>query len=376
MTDADRARAERAIADGLDWDRWLAAAQVHGVRAMCHRHAVAGSIVFPDGVRRALDAGAMRLAQRNLDLTARLRDLLVLFDGAGIRAVPLKGLTLAERVYGASTLRRIGDLDLAVYPADYERAIALLTRNGFEPTLKFPEGYTECEERFSHHRVFAMPGTSYPLELHRHLLSDQHGWVLTLEWAGPLRSASFHGAPALEMSNEALFVYLVLHGSGHAWDRLEWIVAARELLLAGCVRDWDEVTRLARAAHAVRRVGAAIALMESMLGPIPTAPRAPVNRRERRANAAVISAFAQTRGKTGAFARSLAYGVRTDDTLTDTARRVAALLIRPWPQDVRAVPLPPRWWRAYHAVHLARVTGTLSWAAIGAIARRIPGLVR
>lgn len=62
---------------------------------------------------------------------AMLVEALAVLDGAGIQAVPFKGVVFALFVYGDLALRRTGDIDLLVRPADFIKARDLLIRNGY-----------------------------------------------------------------------------------------------------------------------------------------------------------------------------------------------------------------------------------------------------
>jgi hypothetical protein len=58
-------------------------------------------------------------------------ELASLFEVDGIRVLPLKGVTLAKRVYGDLGMRQSNDIDLLVDPADLGRAIELLEPEGW-----------------------------------------------------------------------------------------------------------------------------------------------------------------------------------------------------------------------------------------------------
>ena len=53
-----------------------------------------------------------------------------------ISFAPLKGADLAWRVYPGGALRQKGDIDILIYPDDYNRAITVFERDGWETPYK------------------------------------------------------------------------------------------------------------------------------------------------------------------------------------------------------------------------------------------------
>ncbi len=77
-------------------------------------------------------AAAERTAFSNgLYWRACFRAFLAEIAPSGISCAPLKGLSLAARVYGEEALRMTSDLDVLIDPADFERCRAALERTGF-----------------------------------------------------------------------------------------------------------------------------------------------------------------------------------------------------------------------------------------------------
>ncbi len=78
----------------------------------------------------ALDLARRRGAQVELLALQLQADL----EGAGIRALPLKGTALARNLYGDPGLRIGQDIDLLVGAGDLDRAVEALGRRGFRPS--------------------------------------------------------------------------------------------------------------------------------------------------------------------------------------------------------------------------------------------------
>ena len=136
----ERAAQVRALVDaGLDWDRVLALAARHGLRALLHRHLTR---LAPDGIPAAPLAVLRDYAQKNsafgLLFTGELLRLLAALDADGVEAVPFKGPALAQALYGHLALRQFCDLDILVREADVWRASRSSKRTASSPTPRSP----------------------------------------------------------------------------------------------------------------------------------------------------------------------------------------------------------------------------------------------
>ena len=61
--------------------------------------------------------------------------MLRLLSAAGVRAIPLKGMALADSLYGNFAMRITWDLDLLVPPGEALRARHVLIANGYASPL-------------------------------------------------------------------------------------------------------------------------------------------------------------------------------------------------------------------------------------------------
>src|SRR6266542_3108756 len=68
---------------------------------------------------------------RNAILADDLLRVLAAFRQAGVAAIPVKGIVLAETLYGGLALRSLGDLDVLVRPDDLPAARRSLAALGF-----------------------------------------------------------------------------------------------------------------------------------------------------------------------------------------------------------------------------------------------------
>jgi SAM-dependent methyltransferase len=211
------------------------------------------------------------LTARNLFLTRQLIDVLATLEGAGIDALPYKGPALAVAAYGDLGLRPFADLDIVVSERHALAAKALLES----------EGYRSLIPRTDSERAGRLPRDAYafPLrsadgrvlvEVHWKL---SHSLNLTLEdlLVGveplPLLGSTVRGLGA-----EQLLLVLCVHGTKHAWDRLEWTCSVAHLIRRCPGLDWERVTSQARSFGALRSLALGLVLATRLSGAVVPTP--------------------------------------------------------------------------------------------------------
>lgn len=230
----------------LCWDRVLAQVQVHDVYPLVHRNL---SVFRPPGIpaeiQAELDALARMNGFRNAVLAEELSRALRLMSAAGIPVAPLKGVTLAESLYGDPSLRVCADLDVLVPRAAVARAFALLLDNGYghdeEPLCKQDDVDLLLDSNIEYAFVASKRELRCRLELH---------WDLVWRWPGAgaatddlwreAQSARFFGSPGYALSPEWQLLFLATHLTRHRWQGLKWLIDIHELCAAGTI-DWRKV---------------------------------------------------------------------------------------------------------------------------------------
>jgi hypothetical protein len=160
----------------------------------------------------------------------------------GLDCVPLRGLALAEKLYGANALRPTGDIDLLVRRQNLPVITDLLTGLG----------YAGME-----HRPGFAGSFSYTLEF----VKDRHGWIVvephwTLAYPpftdaldmekvwSRCRRGSVTGVDAWLLSDEDLLVHLCFHilHHGNSTPLLWWKELDLLIRQTGTSLDWDTIT--------------------------------------------------------------------------------------------------------------------------------------
>jgi hypothetical protein len=87
--------------------------------------------VVTEGFRDRVESALAQSRLRAFGFSALTRRVVQSLEGAGIRAVPLKGPTLAAELHGDEALREYADIDVLVARADLDRSAAALALLGW-----------------------------------------------------------------------------------------------------------------------------------------------------------------------------------------------------------------------------------------------------
>lgn len=259
---ADQCRiVHSALSRGIDWQRLLDLAEAHGLLALLFRMLQSEASPFlPAEVETRLWTYQEQLRRKNRVMVAELLEILALFEAKGIAAVPYKGPVLAKEIYGGLDLREFGDLDLLLRPGHVVQARDLLATHGYSPM--FP--LTPALDR----AMLASP-RYYHLALKRQLMVELH-WKTDAEfpavdpgderWWAARPKLHFESREVLGLEDRELVLALLLHGSKHLWEQLNWVAEVSELLGRNPKLDWDWVLRRAESLRARRRVAIGLQL--------------------------------------------------------------------------------------------------------------------
>jgi hypothetical protein len=194
-----------------EWEEITREAAVHGLTPLLYRwlRRSGNGRRLPAAMVERLERQAVTVAARNLILADELARILRAFAERQLPCAPLRGLALAERLYGDLTARPMGDIDLLVRKVDLAEVGQLLRDQGF----------IEMDRRPGFAAAF-----SYTLEF----CKDRHGWIIvephwTLAyppfadrvdmgevWARCARHQVV-GVETWGVSREDLFLHLCLH---------------------------------------------------------------------------------------------------------------------------------------------------------------------
>ena len=171
----------------------------------------------------------------SLEMHRELQQLSSLFDEADLSAVPFKGPTLSESLYGDPLLRMSADLDLLVLRERVAEVVDLLTGNGY--LAEFDR--TELDR-------WLKPNSRY---FHCGLVSENRKWLVEIHWSlfAGWRKAHFPQSNGMECFpggvGDAIetLLYLCTHGAHHWWIELKWVVDVDRCVRSTHDLDWEEL---------------------------------------------------------------------------------------------------------------------------------------
>lgn len=226
-TDAIAIRA--AAQATIDWHHFLALARRHRVLGFARIGLEAAAIPVPPGVA----AGHRRQIARNLLLLHEAARIAAMLADAAIPAAFLKGATLAELAYGDQTVKQTLDNDLLVDPGHVAATIELLGSLGYrvaDPAVPLDRKRWSVLVDMVKECSLVRPNKAM-LDLHWRMTSVK-GLLPEPDLTRDLLLVAVgdHRLPTLD--DEALMVYLAVHGARHGWSRLKWLADFNALLAA------------------------------------------------------------------------------------------------------------------------------------------------
>ena len=264
-----RERIRFAAEKKVDWIALIQLAMRHDVMPLLFRNL---QRVCPDSVPkdilRALRARYHEQGARARRRAEELVRILALFEEQGITAVPYKGPTLAQRLYGDLSLREFGDLDIMILERDILRVENLIRSHGYD----FRSDFASLKDA-SRFAQYIRTNREVPF-------CGPDGEMLELHWRFAWRRAcvqhdperflqrfemvSLAGAQVPSLPLEVYLLVLSLHATKHKWRQLKLICDIAEILGQADL-DWHYVLREANDLGLRRMLAVGILLAEDPL---------------------------------------------------------------------------------------------------------------
>jgi hypothetical protein len=207
----------------------VAEAGRHGLSGLVHHALQASGAKLPELDAEQLRRDALGIRAGLVKVKRLLGKSLDALAAAGIQAVVLKGLPLAERLYGDAGHRASTDVDLWVTPREAPEAQRALEALGLRPA-----------RRHEPHHI-ALHGTEGLVELHVYPIAP-FGEVVS---GGPLRDRALEaqagGHRYLRLAPDDELLYLAVHATNHLLQRLAWVYDLKLLVRSERSLDWDRL---------------------------------------------------------------------------------------------------------------------------------------
>jgi Uncharacterised nucleotidyltransferase len=316
---ADRIR--RILSRPLDWERLLDLVDHHRVVPQVYGQLAAFGHLVP---ARQLDVLRIRYrdnARKALWFTGELIRVLGHFESLGIKALPYKGPTLAESLYGDVAQRQFGDLDVMVHPDDVPRARAALLDLGYKPGIElaprqegaFIDAGYECPFHSAHglnllELQWQILPRFYSIDFEvasfferadeislggRDCIATQHALKKSTELSWNSREAASEyspgrkpwvesealprasaakdrprpslGCPMRTLRAQDLLLVLCVHAAKHVWVQLSWLCDIAQLVKSQQL-DWNAIQEDARRLGIERIVSLNLLLAHKLIG--------------------------------------------------------------------------------------------------------------
>ncbi len=235
-----------------EWETILDQASAHGLTFWLQ-----GFSELPASLRERVRQECLGITARNLPLAGELRTLLRTFRDQRIPCLPLRGLALAERLYGSVPPRPMGDIDLLVRKQDLPRVQALFQGLGFREMDRRP-GFAAA---FSYTLKFFVK-RSFMVIVEPHWTIAYPPFIDRLDmeavWSrcDPARVV---GEQTLSLGREDLLIHLCLHLTHRDDAPFLWLYElGRYLRQESDAMGWDLVLSVSREVGIERLVGRAV----------------------------------------------------------------------------------------------------------------------
>lgn len=231
-----------ASASAEDWRCVLDLARRQNVSAFLYHRLQATGVLPPAAVRDELKKDYLILSMRNARLYSALSGVLELLHHLRIDVIALKGVYLAEVVYGNVGVRGMNDIDLLVKKEDLPRVEKALTESG-----AVPDNPNRVITEETHHFGYKLPGSGLRVEIHWTLLSVQ-GLENDIDglWKRS-QPAVIAGVSARTLSPEDLLLHLCAHTAAHTYAlHVRMLCDIGEVLRYNTADlNWDDLARRA-----------------------------------------------------------------------------------------------------------------------------------
>lgn len=212
---------------------------------------------LPTAVQERVRQECLNITARNMALAGELRVLLRAFRDQGIQCLPLRGLALAERLYGSGPPRPMGDIDLLVRKDDLPRVQVLFRDLGFYE-MDRRQGFAAA---FSYTLKFFVE-RSFMVIVEPHWTIAYPPFVDRVDmeavW-GRCVAARVVGEETLSLGREDLMVHLCLHLTHRDDAPFLWLYELdRFLRQESEALTWDLVVSVAREAGVEQLIGRAL----------------------------------------------------------------------------------------------------------------------
>lgn len=249
----DAAKTQDLLKQPVNWDLLLKLSVHHRVYPLVYKTlSQLNNKAVPEHVLGLLRQKYQDNTMQALTMTGETIRMIKCFESHGIRAVVLKGAPLAWRLYGDVAIRPSKDIDILVPPDELEKVQGILENEGYRKmeTKYYEQNFTPRQLQIltralshSFHVSYRHSTENVYIEVHWKLGNSINELPFPNE--SNITRIGVAGSPLPVLSDEDWLLYLMLHGAGHGWFRLRWLVDIARLTKQGGF-DWDQIAFMAK----------------------------------------------------------------------------------------------------------------------------------
>ncbi|MDD2730485.1 nucleotidyltransferase family protein [Malikia sp.] len=238
----------RTLSEAIhDWDSIIDSAYMHGVLPLVHK-SLRSINTISESVKTELKNINFSISRRNMLMSAELIKIIELFNANSIRSIAIKGPVLSQIIHNDITQRQFTDLDILVDESQIYEAVKLLVDIGYEPEYSIE--YLKNKTLLKVGKDFPVTNTANDvlIEFHWRLFLDRYIKKSNIDLFSEKNYHCVINNVSIEtLELNAQLLYLLLHGSKHYWERLEWIVDIDRLVrLYADQIDWKQLITMAQ----------------------------------------------------------------------------------------------------------------------------------
>ncbi|MHB8858047.1 MAG: nucleotidyltransferase domain-containing protein [Thermoleophilia bacterium] len=268
LDEARKAELDRILLGPINWDLLFYHASFHGTTGLIYRHlrAMDGGAPVEPAIMERLRKTYLMTAALGMRQMSYFKTVAEALEESGVDVIALKGVVLAESVYGDLGLRPFADVDVLVREIDWPQITKVLKEykyeSGAEEYAKLPPKLTKYDTQA--HIQYMLGGTC--LELQFDLLTlgiamrDIDG-----VWARARRSGP-SGSNVLVLSPEDQLLHLTVHANRHGCMQLKWLVDIAETLRQSDDLDWELIKEIATRENILTSVYSTLTHIERLFG--------------------------------------------------------------------------------------------------------------
>lgn len=203
---------------------------------------------------------------QSLEFLKHFIELIDLLNLHNISYINFKGPLLSQLIYGDPTVRYSNDIDILIDKNDMDEINQILLDAGytFLNNMTWPDNKKQQGVllNFMHHLGYWHREHGFMVEIHWSFSSmfPIRATALQEIISGNLQQENFYGRKLMTFSPEFNLLYLIFHGSKHAWQRLKWLVDIKDYPFDKI--DKDKFERLIIQFHAQRIVSQAYFILK------------------------------------------------------------------------------------------------------------------